>query len=226
MENLNAKIEEIAERTDFISKLKDPEARVQYHAWYVEASELVTSLGSDITDDFEKAHSVIQEYLAGISGTDTQFLRGKRRKRYHRSLLVQKGLVMGLSGLLDVRALDITALVTADLVDGEINQAKLMLKNGFIRCAGALAGVALESHLKLLHKQIGIVPRKKDGIAALANNLRKASNRFELGYEKQCIAMADTRNKCDHNQDKDPTKDEVKDLISDVTRFTQRVQVL
>ena len=43
---------------------------------------------------------------------------------------------------------DIRQLAQADLFDSELEAAKELAKNKFIRAAGAVAGVVLERHLK------------------------------------------------------------------------------
>lgn len=106
----------------------------------------------------------------------------------------------------------------------ELNEARSLLKRGSIRAAGAVAGVALEAHLKLLHNQSGLPYTDKDSIAPLATRLRK-NDIISLGDEKKCIAMADTRNKCDHKKREEPTETEVRELVDDVDRFVKRVQV-
>jgi hypothetical protein len=65
----------------------------------------------------------------------------------------------------------------------------------------------------------------KDTIVSLAARLRK-EDVISLGDEKKCIAMADTRNKCDHQKNEEPTEGEAEELLDDVDRFTKRVQVL
>jgi hypothetical protein len=107
---------------------------------------------------------------------------------------------------------------------GELNEARSLLKRGSIRSAGAVAGVALEAYLKLLHDQSDLSYTDKDSIVPLAARLRK-NNIISLGDEKKCIAMADTRNKCDHKKGEEPTEAEVRELVDDVDRFIKRVQV-
>jgi hypothetical protein len=54
----------------------------------------------------------------------------------------------------------------------------------------------------------------KDTIVPLAARLRKEGV-ISLGDEKKCVAMADTRNKCDHQKNEEPTEEEVKGLVDD-----------
>jgi hypothetical protein len=101
-------------------------------------------------------------------------------------------MLLSVPSIIELRALEVAALVTSDLVQGELNEARLLLEHGFVRAAGAVAGVALEAHLKLLHDQSGLTYADKDSIVSLASRLRQHGV-ITLGDEKQCIAMADTR---------------------------------
>ena len=47
----------------------------------------------------------------------------------------------------DTSLFDIAQLVRADLFDSELDAARELAKNGFLRGAGAIAGVILERHL-------------------------------------------------------------------------------
>ena len=224
LSELRQKISELAADVDRLSKTSGDEVRYEYNKWYGSALEIIKRVNKGILKEFENAHANNQKFLAQ-EDLYNDYLRKKHYLIFQDNLQIQKGLLHSTDGALEIKALDVTTLVTADLIENELDQAKLMLKQGFIRCAGALAGVTLESHLKLLHKQLGIQWDRGDGLNVLGQRLRKNSVDFTLGDEKKVIAMADTRNKCDHKDQDEPTIDEVIELIDDVGRFTQRVQV-
>lgn len=156
--------------------------------------------------------------------TDWRDKESEFRNRFKADIEQQKGILLAIPNVIDMLALDMATLVTADLISGELNQARHLLENGFIRPAGAIAGVALEAHLKLLHDQSGLNYEIADTINPLAKRLRQA-DKITLGDEKKCIAMADTRNKYDHKSKQEPTPEEVTELIDDVDRFVKRVHI-
>ncbi len=69
---------------------------------------------------------------------------------------------------------EIKQLVQADLLDSEIGAAQELHKSGFLRAAGAVAGVVLEKHLGQVcdNHQITI-SKKHPGIADLNELLKQ-----------------------------------------------------
>jgi hypothetical protein len=215
------------------------ELRREYQKWYSQAQLLVSNNLPSMAAEFKNLYYTpgkekdstadaytyfgIRSYLRTIPEDWSQKQESFNR-RFRADLDQQRGILLAVPLIIEMRALEVAALVTADLVQGELNEARHLLDHGFIRASGAVAGVALESHLKLLCDQSNLPCLEKDSIVSLSTNLRQ-NGFISLGDEKQCIAMADTRNKCDHKKKKDPTKGEVEELIDDVDRFTKRVQV-
>jgi len=229
---LTTKVEEISLQVDHILKISSmPELRCEYQRWYSQVHHLVAIYVSGRLQELENlyytpstAYSVEAETAAYIG--IRSYLRGgdKFRLRFEADFEQQRGILISISDIVGLRALEVAALVTADLVKNEIDEARLLLNHGFIRAAGAIAGVALEAHLKLLHHQSGLSYEEQDTIIPLSSRLRQ-KDIISLGDEKKCIAMSDTRNKCDHKKSEEPTVEEVNELIDDVDRFTKRVQV-
>lgn len=118
---------------------------------------------------------------------------------------------------------DIELTAYAILMDDEIIAANHLLKNGFIRPAGALSGVILERHLKnLLRKHTPPIKYKeKDTLAAL-NNLCKETI-YDLVTWRKVQHLADIRNLCDHAKEREPTIDEVDELINDVSAMLKKL---
>jgi hypothetical protein len=226
---LKAKIADLSKQVENILAISDmTELRREYQKWYSQVRHIVSVHVPDRLEELEYLYSRSQDY-AGYGGIQSHLgSDGSYRPSwafFRADLDQQQGILLSVPHIIELRALEVAALVTSHLVQGELNEGRLLLKHGFVRAAGAVAGVALESHLKLLHNQSGLTYTDKDGIVPLASNLRR-HNIITLGDEKQCIAMADTRNKCGHKKAEDPTEEEVEELITDVDRFTKRVQVI
>lgn len=232
-------VEDLAARIDAILKISDRAAlRREYQQWFSQAQLLVSKYSPSTADELKNLYYTppsksdssadvyvyygIRSYLRTTAdwGKEAEF-----RKRFEADIEQQRGILLAIPQVMDILALDVAALVTADLVRGELHESRLLLEHGFTRAAGAVAGVALEAHLKLLHDQSGLTYNDTDSINPLASRLRQA-NVISLGDEKKCIAMADTRNKCDHKNKQDPTAAEVSELIDDVDRFVKRVQAI
>lgn len=232
---LLSKVESLSSQVDDLLAMSMTELRREYQKWYSQVHEIVSAHlpgrlatlenlyytpSQKYTPEAEtKVYCGMRSYLRG-DGSYRPF-----RDRFEADLEQQRGILTAVPDVIDLRALEVRALVTADLMNGELNEARLLLDHGFIRAAGAVAAVALEAHLKLLHDQSGLTYTDKDTIRPLALRLRQ-NGVITLGDEKKCDAMADTRNKCDHKKKTDPTRDEVAELINDVDRFAKRVQVI
>jgi hypothetical protein len=233
---LTSKVKDLSEQVDYLLAVSDmTELRRGYQTWYSQAYQIVSTHLPNRLTTFENLHYTPSKVYSPEAETETycgirSYLRGDGsykpfRQRFKADFEQQQGILLAVPDVIELRALEVRALVTADLVNGELNQARLLLDHGFLRAAGALAGVALEAHLKLLHEQSGLQYIDRDTLRPLALRLRQ-NGVITLGDEKKCDAMADTRNKCDHKNRTDPTEQEVSELIEDVDRFTKRVQVV
>lgn len=102
------------------------------------------------------------------------------------------------------------------LMDDEIMAARHLLENGFLRPAGALAGVILERHLKnLLRKHTPPIKFKEKDTLSTLNDLCKDTV-YDLIVWRKVQHLTDLRNLCDHANDREPSKAEVKELIKGV----------
>lgn len=87
------------------------------------------------------------------------------------------------------------------------------LKRGHLRAAGALSGVTLESHLRKVcsDRKIDI---KKTATRADYNDLLKQHSVVDIPVWRHLQRLADIRNLCVHAKERDPTREEIVDLIS------------
>lgn len=117
------------------------------------------------------------------------------------------------------RLFDIRQVVQADLFDSELEGAKELAKHWFLRAAGAIAGVILEKHLIQVTTNHRITLRKKAPTIADLNEALKNESILDIPPWRQIQRHADIRNLCDHSKEREPTKDEVSELISGTDRF-------
>jgi len=116
---------------------------------------------------------------------------------------------------------DIRQMVQADIFDSELDAARELLKNKFERAAGAVAGVVLEKHLLGVCQAHKIQVKKKNpGINDLIG-LLKEKEVVDIPRWRFVQHLADLRNLCDHNKDREPTRDEVHDLIEGTEKITK-----
>jgi hypothetical protein len=212
-----------------------PEFAEGYQAWYSEAHAVVKQLLPHRLDDFirnfEKPKSrksisyenyVIEDALQGL-----QVTRG-----YYETKVVsadaaiprmqqQLNIVKAVQARFESSLFDIRQLVQADLFDSELHAAEELNNKGFVRGAGAIAGVVLEKHLVQVSQNHSLkVTKKNPGISDL-NDLLKANNVIETPVWRSIQHLGDLRNICDHDKRKEPKQEQVEELITGVAKITK-----
>lgn len=114
---------------------------------------------------------------------------------------------------------DIAQLVRADLFDSELDAARELVKNGFLRGAGAIAGVVIEKHLAQVCANHKVVTRKQHATISDLNDLLKSATVLDVPTWRQIQRLGDIRNLCDHNKEREPKKEEVVELIDGVEKL-------
>lgn len=116
---------------------------------------------------------------------------------------------------------DIKQLLQADIFDSELDAAKELNSKGFTRGAGALAGVVLEGHLSQVCFTHNIKVNKGHPTINDLNQLLKDNGLIETPTWRFIQQLGDLRNLCDHRKQKEPTNEEIGELISGVMKITK-----
>lgn len=209
----------------------------RYQPWYTEALALIKQLLPDRADDFvgyykpqrlrkevDYGNYSIEDYLQSLTVT-----RG-----YDKTVVVdrraavpkfaqQVNIVKACSDRFTSSLYDIKLLVQADLYDNELDAAQGLLKHGYGRAAGALAGVVLEGHLAVVCERHGLKVAKKSPTIADYNELLKSSDVIDIPVWRNIQHLADIRNLCDHRKPTEPTPDQIQDLLDGVKKVMKTV---
>jgi hypothetical protein len=95
--------------------------------------------------------------------------------------------------------------------------AQTLAKQGFLRPVGALDGVIFERHLKnLLRKHDPPVTLHANATLSTLNYLCK-DKVYDVPVWRHVQHLGDLRNLCAHEKDREPTKDEVGELLTGVS---------
>lgn len=114
-------------------------------------------------------------------------------------------------------AIDLELEAYATLMDDELSAARTLFKRGFLRPAGALAGVILERHLKnLLRKNVPPVASRKNAMLGTLNDLCKEAV-YDVVVWRRVQHLTDIRNLCVHEKERDPAPAEVDELLTGVS---------
>ena len=222
-----------ANAKEYIKSL--PIFKNDYQAWYSEAKVVIKQLLPDRLSDFERHYEKpkprkditfdnyrIEDYLQGLNVTRGLYAEkvvgpDGAIPQFQQQLAILKSV----SSRFESSLFDIRQLVQADLFDSELESAKELIKHGFLRGAGAIAGVVLETHLAQVAKNHNIQTRKKDPTISEFNELLKNAGIIDVPSWRQMQRLGDIRNLCDHNKDREPTREEAQELVDGVEKFTK-----
>lgn len=177
---------------------------VIYTSWKAEALNLIVkTIGKD-SEHYAEFINIQREYKS-----DLPYLN------FPRYLGVLKGLFNDFNeGLL----VDIRYKIRAELVDDYLEQAKILLDDGYYIPSASLAGAVLEDTLRKISdkNQISYLPKTK--IDSLNIELAKNGIYNKL-TQKLITAYADIRNNADHGNFKSVKKADVDDMIKWIYKF-------
>jgi hypothetical protein len=210
-----------------------PSFKNTYQTWYSEALALIRQVLPDRVEDFVSYYEpvknrkgdlhhgnyTIRDYLDGLhSGT------GKTTpKAGFPKFEQQLRIVTACKARFDSSLFEIRQLVQADLFDSEIDAARALLKHGFGRAAGAIAGVVLERHLKQVCMDHRITITKKNPTINDLNQALKDNSVTDIPQWRHISLLADIRNLCDHNKSVDPSDGQITDLLDGTTKVLKTI---
>lgn len=209
-----------------------------YQLWYTESLAVVRQLVSERLAEFEGLYRgearrrgitadtyTIQDWLNGVrSGEDWQGTKhfndfAINVMKYQTQLAILKSCQARFDSVL----LDIEEIVRADLFDNELDAARELAKNGFLRAGGVMAGVVLEGHLGKVCATHSLRTRKKNPTISDWNDLLKGAAVIDVPVWRFIQRLGDLRNLCAHDNLREPTKDEVTELIDGVGKVSKTV---
>lgn len=213
------------------SKTKEIPAKLfhDYENWYTKSLYVVKQICPERLEDFIRLYKLDKRKdIALDSFVISDALKGLKLVSYDTfSLLVrllnsQINILGACLGKFDSKIFDMQAVLQADIFDSELESARHLLKKGFLRAAGAICGVVLEKHLGIVcsNRKISIT-KKTPTIADYNDKLKDIA--YDVVEWRKIQRLGDIRNLCDHNKDREPTKDEVEELISGVEKVTKTI---
>lgn len=200
-----------------------------YQRWYSEATSIIRQLMPERLNEFESFYLAdpkrksldatsykIQDWLMGFRAMPHQYTGEKPFDDFAAVIMrfnVQLQILKSVEARFESSLFDIRQLVQADLYDSELEGSKDLLKKGFLRGAGVIAGVILEKHLSQVCSNHKITIRKKNPAISDFNDLLKKNKVIDVPNWRFIQRLGDVRNLCSHNRDREPTNDEVTELI-------------
>lgn len=213
-----------SEETESLLK-RLPSFGAAYQAWYSEALALIRQLLPDRVENFKAYYEVpkgrmiaqygnyvIQDYVQGLA------VRSYGEVKVDASAAVpqfrqQLAILEAAKRRFESSLFELRQLVQAELFDTELDAARELLKHKFFRAAGAIAGVVLRKHLRQICDDHQIKVSKKHPTIGDLNELLKTASIIGVSEWRKISFLADLRNLSDHDKGKEPTEEQVSDLI-------------
>ena len=154
-----------------------------YQTWYSESIALLKQLLPDRLADFKALYErpANRKDISFVNYVIADFLIGLQTSRHGEVIADRKAAVPKFQNQAAILAsaearfssslFEIRQLVQADLFDSEIDSARELLGNRFLRAAGAVAGVVLEKHLKQVCEDHNLKIAKKNPTIGDLNEL-------------------------------------------------------
>lgn len=211
-------------------KMKDnknlAQLRQDYEIWYSESYAVVKIILPDRVLDFSKMYyndkqkDGLKKYF--------QYTQGKFDWNDTEPIDIAKSIIDSQIGILkscerrfESSLFDIKQLLQSDIFESELEAASELNKKGFMRGAGAVAGVVLEGHLTQVCNNHNILIRKTNPSINDLNQLLKDNEVIETTVWRFIQHLGDLRNLCDHKKQKEPTKEEIEELINGVDKISK-----
>lgn len=211
----------------------------KYQKWYSEAYQVIKQLLPDRFDEFEKLYKgdgkrktidsitfTIQDWLRGIRSSVNDFTGKKYFEDFEITAMrfnMQLDILKSAESRFESSLFDIKQVLQADLFDSELDAARELLKNGFLRGAGAIAGVILEKHLEEVCSNHKINVTNKNPSISDFNDLLKNNNAVDVPNWRFIQRLGDLRNFCVHNKKREPTPEEVNELIEGTEKILKTI---
>ena len=218
------------ETTKKLKKINSPSFKEEYEKWYSEAQQVIKQVLPDRLDDFIKLYKnekrkktdyltyTISDYLIGILVTgDYEFIANGKAAfpRFQQQI----NILESVQSRFESSLYDIKHILQAGLFDDELDTADELQKKGFIRAAGAVAGVLFEKHLNEVCKNHNIQIKKKSPCISDYNAILKNENIIDVPTWRFIQHLGDIRNLCVHSKEREPTNDEAMDLVNGVKKI-------
>ena len=219
----------------YISKkdmTKIPLFKFKYQTWYSKSYKLIKQIIPDRAQDFANFYEyprtrknisfqnyTIKDALQGLiinGGTVTP-------KDALPELFQQIAIFDAAYSTLGSAINDIISNLQSNVFDSEIESAQNLKKAGHLRASGTICGVLIEKHLLLVCQSHNIKINKKNPSISDLNEKLKSEKILEHTQWRHIQLMADIRNICSHAKGKEPTNDQIDDIISGTNKIIKSI---
>jgi hypothetical protein len=216
---------------DEVAKVVQP-FKANYETWYSESLAVIRQLMPERVRDFELLYRderrkslnygtyTLSDYLIGLMPGMANF---EIDSAAFTKFMQQARILKSAQRTFESQLYNIRGVLQADLLDTELDAARELRKNGYLRAAGMVAGVVLEAHLAAVAGSRGVPIRKKTPTISTYNDGLKEAGLLDVPQWRFIQRLADLRNLCGHPKERDPTTEEVLELIDGADKVAKTV---
>ncbi len=207
-----------------------------YNTWYSKCLPVIRVILPERFDDFKEYYKnskarkeinfenyTISDYLIQVPVSSWKEYEKIPKATLAMRLNNQISIVKATLERVDYALSNIEGLLQADLFDGEVDAARELFNKKHYRASGVLAGVVLEKHLKNVLDTHEIKISRKNPTLAIYNDTLKDNSNYDVPTWRQIQRLGDIRNLCAHGSDRDPTKEEVEEMINGVEKVIKNI---
>lgn len=230
--------DEIADHEDAEKESEEQKLPLQftYQRWYSRALPVIRQVLPDRQAEFVELYKLERprKKIDHLTYTISDYLLGLKVSRGHEEVVdsyvafvtkFQSQLMILNSAIdrIESTIADIEGLLASALFDSELAAAEELKKKGHVRAAGALAGVTLEAHLAKVCENHGVKFRKKAPAISDYNDGLKSRGTVDVPTWRLIQRLGDIRNLAVHKKEREPTADEIEDLIRGTRKLVAEV---
>lgn len=201
--------------------------RQEFEIWYSEAYAVIKVVLPERISDFSKMYyddktknglmTIFQFIPSTLDAWGEPEIIDKAKSVFDSQI----GILKSCKRRFESSLFDIKQLLQANIFDSELDAAKELNMKGFTRGAGAVSGVVLEGHLRQVCINHNIAIKRSNSTINDLNQLLKDNGVIETHDWRFIQRLGILRNLCDHKKQKEPTKEEIDELIKGVEKISK-----
>lgn len=207
----------------------------KYQKWYSQSMLVIKQLLPERFDEFKECYKLdkrktidpstykLFDYFSGISVSRGGTSCFNTKSVAYSQIAIQLNILDSVKTVIDSSLSDVRGILEAELFDNELDSARHLLKNGYLRASGALCGVILETHFSNIVKNHNLKMTKKDPSINDYNELFKKEGIYDTINWRFIQHLGDIRNLCDHKKQRDPSNDEIEELINGTDKVIKTI---
>lgn len=211
--------------------------RISYQKWYSKSLKILDYLAKDRLPEFKSYYEIdpkrksmgygsyyIQDYFKDLAPNNFNHPNFNSLQETFTNIYNQYTILVSIAGRLDSVLSDIQSNLFIELQDVELQTAKELLKIN-IRASGVIVGVVLEKYLAKVtenHSLSSIIKKKNPTISDF-NEILKNNEIYDITSWRKISYLGDIRNLCAHNKEKEPTKEQVEELLDGAHWVTKNI---